>query len=98
MAFTHRKRKLKADGLQQEYGFDYRKARPNSFAPRYKVGSRVVVLDPDIARAFKTPESVNAVLRALLNTIPRQASTSAATHSRTRTKHTRVKTGPTGAA
>jgi hypothetical protein len=33
-----------------------------------------VVLDPDIAKAFTTPESVNAVLRALLDTMPRKVS------------------------
>ena len=62
------------DELQPEYRFDYRKARPNRFAARYKAGSRVVLLDPDIAKAFTTPESVNAVLRALLETMPRKRS------------------------
>jgi hypothetical protein len=30
----------------------------------------VVVLDPDVAEVFKTPESVNAVLRALIAAMP----------------------------
>lgn len=59
-----------AGELQSEYHFDYRKARPNRFAAKYKAGSRVVVLDPDIAKVFTTPDSVNAVLRALLETMP----------------------------
>ena len=58
------------DELQSEYRLDYRKARPNRFAARYTEGSCVVLLDPDIARVFTTPASVNAVLRALLETIP----------------------------
>lgn len=58
------------DELRTEYHFDYRKAKPNRFAEKYKAGCRVVVLDPDIARVFKTPESVNSVLRALLETMP----------------------------
>jgi hypothetical protein len=29
-----------------------------------------VTLDPDVARVFKSAESVNAVLRALLTTMP----------------------------
>lgn len=56
-----------------EYRFDYSKARPNRFAARVKPGSRVVVLDPEVAEVFATPESVNAVLRALIGTMPRQA-------------------------
>jgi hypothetical protein len=59
------------DDLKPEYNFDYGKGRPNRFAAKYKAGSRVVVLDPDVAEVFTTPESVNAVLRALLETMPR---------------------------
>lgn len=61
--------KDKLDDLQPEYGFDYTKARPNRFAG-VKEGSRVVVLEPDIAAVFETPEAVNAVLRALIQTMP----------------------------
>jgi hypothetical protein len=55
-----------------EYRFDYRKAKPNRFA---KPGTSrvVVVLDPDIAEVFRTPGSVNAVLRALITTMPSTA-------------------------
>jgi len=56
-----------------EYHFDYRKARPNRFAPKIPEGSRIVVLEPDIAKVFTTPESVNAVLRALIAAIPKIA-------------------------
>ena len=66
-----KKPKRGADELRSGYRFDYRKARPNRFAARYKEGSRVVVLDPDIAQVFTTPATVNAVLRALLETMPR---------------------------
>jgi hypothetical protein len=55
-----------------EYRFDYRKARPNRFAAQVKPGSRAVVLDPDVAEVFPTPESVNAVLRALIETMPKK--------------------------
>jgi len=71
-----KKPKRGTDELRREYRFDYRKARPNRFAARYKEGSRVVVLDPDIAQVFTTPASVNAVLRALLETMPRKTSRS----------------------
>ena len=71
---SNKKPNGRTDELQPEYRFDYRKARPNRFAAHYKPGSRVVLLDPDIAKAFTTPESVNAVLRALLGTMPRTES------------------------
>jgi hypothetical protein len=53
-----------------EYRFDYSRARPNRFAARMKEGSRAVVLDPDVAAVFSTPETVNAVLRALIESMP----------------------------
>jgi hypothetical protein len=31
----------------------------------------VVVLDPEVAKVFETPDSVNEVLRALIKTMPR---------------------------
>ena len=56
------------DDLLPEYRFDYRKARPNRFA---KNSGREIVLDPDVAQVFTTPESVNAVLRALIEHMPK---------------------------
>jgi hypothetical protein len=58
-----------------EYRFNYGKARPNRFAAQIKPGSRVVVLEPDVAEVFGTTESVNAVLRALIETMPRRSRT-----------------------
>ena len=59
------------DDMQPEYRLDYTKARPNRFAPAIPEGSRVIVLDPDIAKVFTSPEAVNAVLRALIATMPK---------------------------
>lgn len=64
-------RPSESDELQPEYRFDYAKARPNRFAASSPPGSRLVALDPDIARVFTTAESVNSVLRALIATMPR---------------------------
>ena len=61
---------LDADELLPDYDFDYSKAQPNRFATQLQPGSRVVVLDPDIARVFTTNEAVNTVLRALITTMP----------------------------
>ena len=63
-------RKAVSDDMRPEYRFDNRKARPNRFAGRRKENRLVVVLDPDIAQVFTTPESVNDVLRALITTMP----------------------------
>ena len=57
-----------------EYRFDYSKAKPNRFAAQIQRGSRAVVLDPDVAAVFSTQESVNAVLRALIETMPKTKS------------------------
>ncbi len=58
------------DDLLPEYRFTYGIARPNRFAAKLKRGFRAVVLAPDVAAVFVTPESVNAALRALIETMP----------------------------
>ena len=70
---TAKPRRIPADDMRPEYRFDYRKARPNRYAGRIDKGRLVVVLDPDIAQVFTTPESVNRVLRALIATMPATA-------------------------
>lgn len=64
---TKKKLRAAANGLRREYRFDYRKATGNRFASRYKAGSLMVVIEPDIAETFTSPESVNAILRALID-------------------------------
>jgi len=59
-----------ADELRSEYNLDYRKARPNRFAGQVDKSQVVVMLDADISEVFTTPESVNAILRALIKTMP----------------------------
>ena len=60
------------DELRAEYEFDYSKAKPNRFAAALKKGGRLVVLDPEVAAAFQGSDTVNAVLRALMQTMPNQ--------------------------
>ncbi len=59
------------DDLKPEYEFDYRKAQKNRFATKLTKNTVAVVLDPDVAEVFTTPEDVNKVLRALILTMPR---------------------------
>ena len=59
-----------SDELRDEYQFDYAKARPNRFAVALSKGGRLVVLEPEVAAAFRDSGAVNAVLRAMLQTMP----------------------------
>ena len=61
------------DDMLPEYDFDYSKARPNRFVPKPVDRGRTIVLEPDIAEVFKSSESVNSVLRALIQAMPSRA-------------------------
>ncbi len=61
-----------AKDLRSEYRFEYAKARPNRFARRARAKSVVVLLAPDVAKVFRTGESVNDALRAILKAVPRR--------------------------
>jgi len=56
--------------LRTEYKFDSAQARPNRFVRQVERRSRVIVLEPDVAAVFTTPDVMNAVLRALITTMP----------------------------
>ncbi len=62
------KHKKSRDELRTEYNFDYSKAvRGKYYRKLMEEGSNVIVLDPDIAKAFHNSDSVNEALRSLLN-------------------------------
>ena len=52
--------------------YDFSKARRNPYAARYRKGSNLVALDPDVAQDFPDSESVNEALRALSSIIQRR--------------------------
>ena len=53
--------------LRPEYNFDYSKAIRGKYYPRLsKEGANLVVLEPDIAKAFRDSATVNDALRSLL--------------------------------
>lgn len=58
------------DGLRVEYEFDYQKARPNRFATRMEEEPVIVILEPDVAQVFKDSDTVNALLRSLIEAMP----------------------------
>jgi len=59
--------------MRREYRFDYRKSRPNHFASRMKGGAVAIVLDPEVAAVFRSPESVNSLRRSVIRALPRGA-------------------------
>jgi len=59
-----------AQFLVAPFRFDYSKAKPNRFASRVDPTRLVVALDPDVAEVFTTPDAVNNILRALIQTMP----------------------------
>jgi hypothetical protein len=46
----------KVQDMATEYRFDYKKAKPNRFAARMKDEPLVVMIEPDIAKVFKSSE------------------------------------------
>ncbi|MEW6089067.1 MAG: hypothetical protein AB1498_12265 [bacterium] len=56
------------DELRPEYNFDYSKAIRGKYHKRLSnEGANVVVLEPDIAKAFSNSSAVNEALRSLLD-------------------------------
>jgi hypothetical protein len=56
------------DTLRREYNFS-RGVRAK-YAARYRQGTNLIVLDPDVAVAFKDSAAVNRALRAVLDAAP----------------------------
>ncbi len=50
--------------------YDFRGGVRGKYVSRYRAGTNVVVLDPDVADAFPNAAAVNRALRALLNAVP----------------------------
>ena len=62
-----KRKKTKRDEMRDEYAFDYSKAvRGKHFQRLMKEGANVVVLEPDVAKAFRGSAAVNDALRSLL--------------------------------
>ncbi|MCR4405411.1 MAG: hypothetical protein NUW24_00585 [Anaerolineae bacterium] len=60
------------EDMLPEYHLDYRKARPNRFVKGIAEGSLVVVLEPELAQVYKTPERVKAILEAIAQAMASQ--------------------------
>jgi hypothetical protein len=61
------------DELRPEYDFSKMAGGVRGkYVERYRIGTNLVLLDPDIAQAFPTDASVNEALRLLLQIAQRQ--------------------------
>lgn len=56
--------------------YDFAGGVRGKYAARYREGTNVVLLDPDVASAFKSSKAVNRALRALLDSTPPRKRTS----------------------
>jgi len=51
--------------------YDFSKGVRGKYAARFKAGSNIVVLDPDVAKEFDSAAAVNHALRSLLTALPK---------------------------
>jgi hypothetical protein len=56
--------------MKEEY--DFSKGVRGKYAKKYRAGTNIVLLDPDVAKVFRTPKSVNQALRSLAEIIKAQ--------------------------
>ncbi|MGA1985590.1 MAG: hypothetical protein ABSG72_04925 [Candidatus Sulfotelmatobacter sp.] len=57
------------DGMRSEYDFaSMKEGVPGKHYRDYRIGTNVVLLQPDVAEAFPTEDAVNEALRGVLTT------------------------------
>jgi len=67
---VRKKQPVKPETMRSEYRFDYSKSKPNRFAAKMSEGTVAVVLEPDVAKVFRSSEAVNALLRSIISAMP----------------------------
>ena len=70
-------KKQNRNNLEMQSDYDFSAGVRGKYARRYAQGTNVVVLEPDVARAFPNAEAVNSSLRALAQIIRKQKSAAA---------------------
>jgi len=71
------KKGSKTNDSETQTEYDFANGVRGKYARRYAQGTNVVVLEPDVARAFPNAEAVNSSLRALAQIIRKQKSAAA---------------------
>ena len=61
-----------SEGREMRSESDFSRGTRGKHAARYKEGTNIVVIDPDVAKVFPDSVSVNEALRALLPIINRK--------------------------
>lgn len=75
---TNKARAGERDTLRPEYRReDLGPGVRGKYHKRFVAGSNLVILEPDVARVFRTPESVNDALRSLIGVAERSTRKSA---------------------
>ncbi len=64
------KRMQKDQDMLEEY--DFSKGVMGKYSKKYEEGANVVVIDPDVAKFFPDHDTVNQVLRSLIEIIKKQ--------------------------
>ncbi|MGA9571093.1 MAG: hypothetical protein WBS17_13480 [Candidatus Acidiferrales bacterium] len=66
------KKQDRRDGLRQEYDLSkLRGAVRGKYVARYRKGTNLILLSPDVAKYFPDEKAVNAALRALIEVAKR---------------------------
>jgi hypothetical protein len=65
------KKTSKATARQMLAEYDFSKGVRGKYATRFRAGSNIVVLDPDVAKEFDSAAAVNHALRSLLTALPK---------------------------
>ena len=69
-----KKVKRTSNGLRREYKrSDFGKLERGKYYDRVRGSTNVVVLDPDVASVFRSPEAVNSLLRSVIRAFPNRA-------------------------
>lgn len=58
------------DGMRNHY--DFSTGVRGKYAARFREGTNLILLEPDVARAFPDSKAVNQTLRTLLDAAPRK--------------------------
>lgn len=57
--------KPQVEEIEMQEHYDFTSGTRGKYAKKYKEGSNIVLLDPDVAEFFSNPEFLNSTLRAI---------------------------------
>jgi hypothetical protein len=94
-----RKADKDADEIRPEYDLSKLKfVGRGIYAKRYRSGTNLVLLEPDVRKAFPDDESVNAALRVIAKTLKRRVTASRKSPTKARRQSQQPRSGKVRAA